>query len=77
MRLDFLLIVFGNMEKQKSIQTRSNSSYLINALRSDAPSKFGSLVNLVAATLCTGIILAPFIALLALNADLRVNLALW
>ena len=75
--MDFLSIVFGNMEKQKSIQTKSNFSYLMNALRSDAPSKFGSLVNLLAATLCTGIILAPFIALLALSADLRVNLALW
>src|ERR1700757_3323820 len=35
-------------------------------LRSDVPSKFRGLVNLLAATLCTGIILAPFIALLEL-----------
>jgi hypothetical protein len=62
------------METQKSIQTRSKLSYLIDPLRSDAPSKFRGLVNLLAATLCTGIILAPFIALLALNANLRVNL---
>jgi len=62
---------------QKLIPTRTKSTYLINALRSDAPASFRGLVNLLAATVCTGIILAPFIALLALNASLRVNLALW
>jgi hypothetical protein len=48
--------------------------HLISEVRAGAESNLRGLVNLLIAILCTGIIVAPFLALLALNANLQVDL---
>jgi hypothetical protein len=52
------------------LSARSSPTDLVNELRGNAASNVCGLVNVLAAALCAGIIVAPFIALLALSASL-------